>query len=64
MPELVPEIHALFAEGMIDGWRAVTYIGPIPEHRERGLTLDQIVIGDLFPVAVDLRFPGRQRRSA
>jgi len=28
MPELVPEIKALLAAGLIDGWRNVVYIGP------------------------------------
>lgn len=28
MPELVPEIKALHAAGLIEGWRNVTYCGP------------------------------------
>ena len=51
LPELVPLIRDLHAEGLIDGWRAIDYAGP---HRqtERGLTLDQIVIGLMFPQAI------------
>jgi hypothetical protein len=28
IPDAVPLIHALHQAGLIDGWRAVTYVGP------------------------------------
>lgn len=49
MPELLPLLRELHAEGLIEGYRAIDYAGPHREPAERGLTLDRIVIGDVFP---------------
>lgn len=43
MPEIVPEIKALVAAGLIEGWRNVDYIGPQRPPDPRTFNLTQIV---------------------
>lgn len=43
MPEIVPEIKALFEAGLIEGWRSVEYIGPHRPPAPGTFNLTQIV---------------------
>lgn len=45
IPEMADEIRELLGEGLVDGWRNVTYIGPPREKDPRTITLAEMQIG-------------------
>ena len=48
-PELVPFFKDLHAEGLVDGWRAIDYVGPHRPPPASALSLDKIMLGFFNP---------------
>ena len=45
LPELVPFLQELHAEGMIEGWRDVAYVGPHRPDPPGAVAVSQMVMG-------------------
>lgn len=45
LPEMVPFLQGLHAEGMIEGWRAVAYVGPHRPEPPGAVAVSEMALG-------------------
>ena len=48
-PEFVPFFKELHAEGLVEGWRAIDYVGPHRPPPASAITVDKIMLGCFNP---------------